>query len=104
MNAVLSKTFLGFIFLFFSYSACTQIQWIDSLKKVLQTEKEDTNKLNTLFFLVGHYIESHADTGVTYSQQALDLAEKLNSEQGILMAEGSLSICLIFAGNYPLGL
>jgi two-component system NtrC family sensor kinase len=104
MNTSLSKTFLCFIFLLFSYAAYPQIQWIDSVKKVLQTEKEDTNKLHTLFFLVGHYIESHADTGVTYSQQALDLAEKLNLKDAILAAEGSLSLCLIIAGNYPLGL
>jgi signal transduction histidine kinase len=104
MNTLLSKTFLRFIFLLFSYSAYTQVSGLDSVKKVLQTQKEDTNKLNTLFFLVGHYIESHADTGVTYSQQALDLAEKLNLKEAVLAAEGSLSLCLTFAGNYPLGL
>ena len=104
MDILLSKTFLCFTFLFFSYTASTQVSGIDSVKKVLQTQKEDTNKLSTLFFLVNHYIESHADTGVTYSQQALDLAEKLNLKEEILGAEGSLSLCLTIAGNYPLGL
>jgi len=104
MKTLLPKAFLCFIFLLFSYAAYTQISGIDSVKKVLQTQKEDTNKLYTLFFLVDHYIESHADTGVTYSQQALDLAEKLNLKEAILPAEGSLSLCLVIAGNYPLGL
>jgi signal transduction histidine kinase len=104
MKTSTSKTLLCFIFLLFSYAAFTQAPGLDSVKKVLQTEKEDTNKLKTLFALIGYYAESHADTGVIYSQQALDLAEKLDFEEGILDAEGTLSISLTIAGNYPLGL
>ena len=47
------------ILLLCSYAANTQTQWIDSVKKVLPTQKEDTNKVNTLnalsanFFYIG---------------------------------------------------
>jgi len=104
MNTLLSKIFLWFVFLFFSYAAYTQIQWIDSVKKVLQTEKEDTNKVNTLLQLAYYYGSTRADTGATYAQVALDLAKKLNFESGIFSAQGTLAISLGFAGNYPLAL
>jgi len=104
MKNQLYKTCVFFIFLLLSYAAYTQVPWLDSVKKVLQTEKEDTNKVNTLIALAGYYQVSHADTGVTYAQQALDLAEKLNFETGILYGEGILATSLIFSGNYALGL
>jgi len=100
MNTSLSKTFLCFNLLLFSYAAYTQVSGIDSVKKVLQTQKEDTNKLKTLFSLVDYYLESHADTGVTYSQQALDLAEKLNIEEANLLFNCRMDkkndICIVF--------
>src|SRR4051812_10118626 len=84
MNKLLPKTLLCFVFLFFSYTAAyTQIQWIDSVKKALQKEKEDTNKINTLIQLASYYEAAGADTGVIYAQLALDLAKKLNFESGI---------------------
>ena len=78
--------------------------YIDSLKHELTTAKEDTNKVNLLVKLSYLYIDSHADTGVVYAQQALDLAEKLNFEEGVLFAEGTLGLSLQIAGNYPLSL
>jgi signal transduction histidine kinase len=104
MNTSIVKFSVCFILLIFSYTAYTQISGLDSVKKVLQTEKEDTNKVNTLLGLAGYYAESHADTGVIYAQQALDLAQKLDFESGILYAEGTLAFTLMLAGNYPLGL
>ncbi|HKB43701.1 MAG TPA: ATP-binding protein [Chitinophagaceae bacterium] len=104
MKALLNKANPFILFLLCSYAAYTQVPGLDSVKKVLQTEKEDTNKVNTLLQLAGYYGGSHADTGVTYAQQALDLAEKLNFEIGILSAEGALSWSLSNSGNYPLAL
>jgi len=100
INTSLSKTFLCFNLLLFSYAAYTRVSGIDSVKKVLQTQKEDTNKLKTLFSLVDYSLESHADTGVTYSQQALDLAEKLNIEEANLLfnyrMDKKIDICIAF--------
>jgi two-component system, NtrC family, sensor kinase len=104
MKSQLYKVCLLIIILSYASSAYTQTQWVDSIKRVLQTAKEDTNKVKTLLTLASVYLASHADTGVIYSQQALDLAEKLNFKGGILFAEGFLSISLNIAGNYPLGL
>jgi signal transduction histidine kinase len=104
MKSQLYKVCLLIIILLYASSAYTQNQWLDSINRVLQTAKEDTNKVYTLISLAQYYVDSHADTGVIYSQQALDLAEKVNFKEGTLLAEGLLSISLNFSGNYPLGL
>jgi len=76
--------------------------YIDSLKHELTIAKEDTNKVILLAGLSYSYSNAHADTGIAYAQQALDLAKKLNFEQGVLYAEGWLSYSLAITGNYPL--
>lgn len=78
---------------------------IDSLKKVLHEQKEDTNKVKLLYNLSFSYVAgSYADTALVYSQQALDLAEKLNYEPGIFWSEITLCESLAILGNHPLAL
>ena len=103
MKTAARNIILFFIFLH-SITAYTQTAWIDSVKKVLPTQKEDTNKVNVLNILSNSYADSYADTGLAYAQQALDLAEKLNYEWGIWESEISLARSLTTLGNYPLSL
>ena len=61
MKIHLYKISLLFILSAFSFKAYSQASVadslkIDSLKKVLLTEKEDTNKVNTLFHMVRVYV------------------------------------------------
>ena len=77
---------------------------IDSLKNELTIAKEDTNKVHLLLRLSESYVQSSVDTGIAYAQQALDLAKKVNFQEGILYAEGTLSTLFAVSGNYPLGL
>jgi hypothetical protein len=72
--------------------------FIDSLKHELTLAKEDTNKVYLLGSLGDVYSRLSADTGVAYAQRALDLAQKLKFEGGILSAEGTLAICLLLSG------
>jgi two-component system NtrC family sensor kinase len=78
--------------------------YVDSLKHELTIAKEDTNKVMLLVRLSYLYSDFHADSGVVYAQQALDLAKKSNFELGVLYAEGNLSLSLQITGNYPLSL
>jgi len=78
--------------------------YIDSLKQQLTIAKEDTIKVQILAELIELYSVYHPDTAITYGQQALQLSEKLNFEEGILFSTGTLSISLQYAGNYPLAL
>jgi two-component system, NarL family, sensor histidine kinase UhpB len=78
---------------------------IDSLKKTLQEQNNDTNKVKLLYTLSQSYVAgSYADTALFYSQQAIDLAEKLNYEPGIFWSEIMLGEALAILGNYPLAL
>ncbi len=56
---------------------------IDSLEKVLPTQKEDTSRINTMLALSLHKM-SMADTGsLQYAVEALSLAEKAKFKKGI---------------------
>ena len=77
---------------------------IDSLKHELTIAKEDTTKVHLLVLLSDLFYNSYADTCVAYAQEALDLAKKINFENGILKAEFSLTGSLMTSGNYPLAL
>ncbi len=55
---------------------------IDSLKKVLLTEEEDTQKVNTSNMLSYQLIHSNYEAGLKYSDSALALATKLDYKKG----------------------
>src|SRR6476660_9478075 len=85
------KTFLLFVIILYSFASYPQTNLsdslkIDSLKKVLQIQKEDTNKVNTLnelsestngFFYVKDYHVS-----LQFANSALILSNKLNYIKG----------------------
>jgi signal transduction histidine kinase len=99
-NIVLSSIFV------LSFTAYGQnLGNIDSSKKVLLRQKNDTNKVKSLYNLSFSYVAgSYADTALVYAQQALDLAEKLNDEPGIFWSEITLCESLAILGNHPLAL
>lgn len=102
------KTAAGNIILFFiflhSSVAYTQTTSIDSLKKVLVTQKNDTSKIWTLINLSQAYQQYYPDSSLVYAQHALTLSEKLNDDRGIFWSEVEISSALIFLGNYLLEL
>jgi len=104
MKNLFYKTGLLLLYIFFSFSAYTQTNYIDSLKSVLFTQKEDSNKVKLLTSLSYSYLQYSADTAANYAQKALSLAEKINFERGIYEVELSLTASLMISGNYPLAL
>jgi len=56
---------------------------IDSLLKELPKQKEDTNKVNVLNALSFNYKSIDPETGITYGQQALELATKQGWKNGM---------------------
>jgi signal transduction histidine kinase len=76
---------------------------IDSLEKVLQTQKEDTAKLHTLFALVHEFKYSNSDTALYFENTALALATKLNYQIGIARAKRGLSAICADQGKYSEG-
>src|SRR5215213_8459659 len=70
------------ILLLYSLSCLAQQDPVDSLKKVLSTAAEDTNKVNLLIDLSGKHLGSDPDQALKYAEEAKALAEKLNFHEG----------------------
>jgi signal transduction histidine kinase len=81
-----------------------QLSNIDSLKKALHEQKEDTNKTKTLYHLSISYRLYHPDSSLAYAQQALKLAERLHYEVGEFWSMTAICGASILVGNYPLEL
>lgn len=64
----------------------TQIVNIDSLRNALNQQGQDTNRVKTLI-LFGVRMNSKPEENLKYSQEALDLAIKLNYKKGIADAK-----------------
>ena len=99
MKNIFITAFPFFILVSFSFKAYSQSNAsdslkIDSLKKVLETQKEDTNKVNALY-KVSRYLSNVADynSSTQYADSALKLSNKLNFKKG--MADAFLSKALI---------
>lgn len=102
--SIANRSALLLLILLFYTSAYAQNKYTDSLKKSLQHQKEDSNKVNILSEIGTLYLDRSSDTSVVYGQQALDLAKKINYEPGVLNAEFVLSSALTVLGNYPLAI
>jgi len=76
----------------------------DSLKNVLREQKEDTNKVKTLFHLSRSYRFYNPDSSLAYAQQALELSEVLVYEVGIFWSMTAICAASILVGNYPMEL
>lgn len=83
-------------------SSFGQNRKIDSLKNLLRTQKEDTNKVNTLNGLCKRLWRiGLCDSALLYADKAENLAEKLNYKEGTGDACNNLGIIYSIQGNYP---
>lgn len=71
------------IFIFFANSSLAQTYSADSLKKVLHTVKQDTEKVNTLLHYAGTFENTNVDTALTLALQALQLSRNSSWQKGI---------------------
>lgn len=73
---------------------------VDSLLRVLQTAKEDTNKVTLLNKIVDGYENSDMEKARKYILAAGELSNKLHYEPGILKQYRSLAYIAIFQSKY----
>lgn len=73
---------------------------VDSLKKVLLTAKEDTNKVNTLNTLSMLLIYSNPDSALALSNRAMSLSQKLNFDRGIGASENIVGSVYYMQGDF----
>jgi tetratricopeptide (TPR) repeat protein len=75
---------------------------IDSLRNILRTEKEDTNRANTLNQLSSRlWYQSNYDSAYSYATAAQVLSEKLGFKKGIAIAFRNMGMINYGYGKYP---
>jgi two-component system NarL family sensor kinase len=95
------KLFFGlFFFLISCFSVSAQITISDSLKVVLGSSKEDSNKVNVLHKLVNANRNNQIDTAFKYATQQLALSKKLSYKKGIADALASLGFVFYYHTDF----
>jgi adenylate cyclase len=89
-----------FLFTHFTGFAQEANPEIDSLKNIISAQKEDSLKVNTLIQLGSLYLDSDLDKAIDFSNQAKELAEKVNYQKGLGNALKTLGISHAYKGNY----
>jgi two-component system, NtrC family, sensor kinase len=85
----------------FSQNDVSDSLQIDSLKKILLHEKEDTNKVNTLNKLSYlFYVNNNSTNATDFANTALGLAQKTNFKKGISNAYRNLGHAYMNEGIY----
>ncbi|MEO6455301.1 MAG: ATP-binding protein [Ginsengibacter sp.] len=102
MKTFFSKVYIVLLLVVFAANANAQKNslYIDSLKKILLTEREDTNKVNTLNALASQFnINLDSMNAATYANTALLLAKKTNFKKAMANAYSSLGLACMNGGN-----
>jgi tetratricopeptide (TPR) repeat protein len=82
-----------------------QDKMADSLLNVLKTQKEDTNRVNTLNALARNYSQKGKDSlAIKYANDVIASAAKLNYSLGIFRGYTTLGSAYAKAGNEELAL
>jgi Tfp pilus assembly protein PilF len=99
------KSFLLFIFIITVHATgiAQQDKIADSLLNVLKTQKEDTNRVNTLNQLARTYLRKGDDSlAMKYANDVIASAAKLNFPRGIILGYRCLGFVYNNAGNEEL--
>jgi len=94
------KSILCFFFLAAINCSFGQNHQIDSLKAIVGTAPDDTNKVNTLITLANRLVMSDPDETIRYSTQAKELAEKLGYKKGLGYALKSIGMGHYFQAEW----
>jgi signal transduction histidine kinase len=93
--------FIFFVFCLQLSVLQAQNRKVDSLQRILQSEKEDSNKVNTLVLLgIDFFKMTKYDSSLIYASQAKVLAEKIGYEEGLAEAYSGMATTFSSQGNY----
>src|SRR5450631_1588649 len=95
------KYYLLFISLFCTNAASAQKSKADSLKKILLTEKRDTNRVRLMWQLADVTSIYNPDTALRIAQQAVYLSKDSKYLEGQSKSLASMANAFIKMGNYP---
>lgn len=75
---------LSFLILFISIFTFSQSKNIDSLLSLLEIQKKDTNRVNTLINAADHFKSADAPRSLLYADEALSISSALKFDRGII--------------------
>src|ERR1700752_107509 len=103
MQGCSTKKLLFFCLCISLFCVCySQNKTIDSLKRVLTTIKEDTNKIKTVNLLTDQLVNvGNPQEAIKYAEQGSELSEKLNFKIGLAYSQMLLGIIYEQRGDYP---
>lgn len=96
----MKKTFLFIGLILTGDLSFAQKHAIDSMLHVLSTEKEDTNRVNTLNSLASALYSAKPDTAVLLTNRAIALANKLGWEKGKALSYNNAGLQYKKGGDY----
>jgi two-component system, NtrC family, sensor kinase len=101
MKKIIPTVFLFYNLIILSLGAFTQNRAIDSLKAILQAQKNDTRTANTLNELASSFLNiDNCDSGIYYSLQAVNMSEGLSYKTGIATAKFYTGVSLRCKKDY----
>ena len=84
------------VFLLFVLNGYPQSAKIDSLRKVLVSAKNDTTRVNLMIEIGSNFYRTSPEEALNYSNQARDLAEKIDFKVGLAYAYKSIGMAYYF--------
>ena len=96
----MNKTILLLLAIFFSFAAIGQTKEVDSLLKLLDKEKADSNRLKIYRTLGDFYIDNNPGKAIEYFNKAVDLSKKTNNNKQLANNCYSIAFCYRNTGDY----
>lgn len=93
--------FISFCLVFSFIATYAQVSKIDSLKKIISTQGEDSLKVNNLIALTTKYLGEDLQQAMRYGSEALELAEKIDFQKGRGYAYKAIGLVNYYRANYP---
>ena len=100
MNSKLKSLFYVVLFAVLDHNGFGQVKEIDSIKSVIRTSKEDTNKVNSILLLSKKYFSEEPGEAIRIATQARNLAEKIKFKRGEAYALKNIGIGYYMQGKY----
>lgn len=91
--------FVLLLLIFFSITLSAKSN-VDSLLRIVSTEKQDTNTVNALIEITNKLRSNYPDSAQVYAQVALEISNNLHFSKGTNQATYQLAVIYYFKGDY----
>ena len=96
----MNKTILLLLACFLSFTVIGQSKQVDSLLKLLDKEKADSNRLKIYRNIGNFYVDNNPGKAIEYFKNAVELSEKINNNAQLANNCYSIAFCYRNIGDY----